>query len=212
MRLDELKGFRNFPELDILIQSLVDNEGSSMAAILDLKYHLMRTNYRVLGNGLYGITFQPPTRNYVIKIYIRDSGYDAATRIMKKNQHDPHIPKIIWGPATVNHQRDIKAIVLEQLLPLKSEAIRDTIHYLRYGFDKIEYHDFKLDLVSAERKIFSNFKSDPASGEIGMQFFKDIWPTLHKFYSRDRSLYFDLHPGNFMQRADGTVVVTDPLV
>jgi len=216
--LNELRGFRTFPLLDVILDKWKERytRGNSKHALSELKKLLSENNYRVLGNGALGITFQPPTRNYVIKIY-QDHAYSRVARVMKEHAQDVHMPKIIWGPVTIrtSNQTPIQAVVMEELKPISGlfEQIVDDDMFPSYANAYTSKHAFMREVEKNIRYGFYSIRPQSAKANYIRNICSELYDTLEKFKNVNPSgnNYYDLHSGNFMQRANGVIVVTDPI-
>lgn len=154
---------------------------------------------RELGSGIAATTIARPDDNSpVYKLYSHDPGYEKFLAHARENQDNPHFPKIMAvGKVPLNKEKTLhlRGVKMERLQPLSPD------HPL---------HDMMMDRFSGFAGSSSNVKKHLESNTE----LKEKYPKFHKTLNdlADRSHYLDLHPGNIMQRKDGTPVITDPYV
>jgi hypothetical protein len=216
--LNELRGFRTFPLLDVILDKWKERYSSvnSKDAIVALKKLLAENNYRVLGNGALGVTFQPPTRNYVIKIY-QDHAYSQVAKVMKVNAQDIHMPRIIWGPVNIRNSEHtpVQAVVMEELKPISGlfEKIVDDEMFPSYANAYASKEKFMQYVERNIRYGYYSMRHQSGRANYIRNICSELYDTLEKFQNVNPggNNYYDLHSGNFMQRANGVIVVTDPI-
>lgn len=169
-----------------------------------MRHHGVDTSEHELGSGLYGAVYQHPTKkDQVIKIFRKDSAYEAFAKHAKANHaKDPHLPKI----HAIHHiGKDIGYVRMEKLQPYTKKDVETKEHPLSGGNirGRVGYHATVNDRdqdISMEN-LQHNHPSVHAT----------VKEIAHKFAHKP-NFDFDLHKGNMMKRADGTPVVSDPMV
>lgn len=148
-------------------------------------------------------------KNSVLKVY-HDPAYHEFVNYAKAHQDDPHMPKIY------SHVRTPDGIGLVRMEKLKD--IRDGNTYE----NGVATHNSHF----SEGGVFEPYNEELWNARSGLTLhgllhdvpgssMRKHQPSFHKSLS-NLSLHFahkdfDLHPGNIMQRANGTPVITDPL-
>jgi len=234
--LNELRTPTSFEDLKTLFidfeQTLLINRRTAREATLDrlinlLEYgtndpnidieKLTRTNkFTILGSGTFAVTFKPIStkqRNYAVKVWIQDPAYDFVASVIKHNQNkkDIYVPKIIWGPKmlfTAPNGDKIQCMVMEELYPLRGEIYND-IDFIGYSIQGAGYLT-PLENIINDITHGSDELPD-AVQQRRIDLITKIYPTLKKFYKSGSDFDWDVHTGNLMLRADGTLLVTDPL-
>ena len=71
--------------------------------------------FEKLGHGSYASVFIHPKYPFVLKLFVKDSGYLDWLRFVKANQNNPHVPKIRGGLVKITDR--FYAVRLERLHP-----------------------------------------------------------------------------------------------
>jgi len=155
---------------------------------------------RELGSGIAATVLARPDDNEkpVYKLYSHDPGYEKFLSHVSQNKDNPHFPKIMAvGKVPLNKEgtRHLHGVKLERLQPLAPD------HPL-------------LDMMRDRYGGFSGYSDDIKKHLETNTALKEKYPRFHEAVKdlADRNNYLDLHPGNIMQRKDGTPVITDPYV
>ena len=182
---------------------------------------LEKSNITTKGGGFADV-ITSPNWDYAYKIFQLDSAYTAYLKSCKNNQDNPHIPKIIKGPKQIHSFHKRSHLALNHLYVVKLEKLEE-INHDNENIDIVEfvcdfaweylYRSNSLDLMldpfdSSSRTpdytledIFKKYPTYPL---------KPLLDTIKKINSYCRA-ELDLNPTNFMERKDGTIVITDPL-
>ena len=166
-----------------------------------------------LGTGAMGAVYARPSgstnrpdNKSVYKTYGQDSAYHAYINYARKNQDNPHVPKI-YGTAKIASNKEgtrhLHVVKMEKLEPLSDyHPIRDLTS------TPFEGRLFKTDMGN----VMANLDS-PRGNKL-----KEQYPHFHKILGdlahkhAEDGFDMDLHMGNIMQRHDGTPVITDPMI
>ena len=137
-----------------------------------------------LDDGSYATVHERGKHNSVIRIGRDDPGYEGFVKYVKDNPDDPHLPKIY----------------AHKIIPTKLTTVNIT---------RLE----KLENLSYSHPINQVLGNGPSFTLINRM--RAIHPTfadsLEKLTKHPNSRkWLDMHPGNIMQRKDGTPVITDP--
>ena len=204
MHLYELTGYRNLPGLDKFLN--INYQVRDNLEILGQE--LEKAGFRIFGNGSFGLAFQPPGREYVAKVWIHDPAYDYAINIIKSNQSNKHLPRLIWGPRSFSPTH--KIVVMEYLKPVRLERWQATCLWeMEDSFNSGRSNSFG-DVWREIEKSLSRWVDNDQLLEI-VQWSSDIYDTIKLF--EGSSFFYDLHQGNFMQRPiSGDLILIDPLM
>lgn len=197
MRISEITGVQRIKKSPVgyAARSIGNTKKSDYvrydAAWNQFVFELEELGFKRLGRGAYGVVFEKPGYPWVFKIFDSDPGYFAYFNFAKEHQNLSAVPRIKGKYIRINDST--YAVRMEKLYPLNEN----------------EYHN----LLKTLRKLFRNIHDET---------YKDIlaeleaeWPDIKEVIDLLPSLgirYVDLHNENIMKRADGSLVITDPLV
>jgi len=197
MRLNELTGYKSHP-LNRAASQLKPKEIETNQ-ISDYKYETDSMNNfiktaeqhgwkKINTDGYFANIFQHPNYPYVYKVFVDDRGYEKFLKVIRKNQNNPHVPKVRGRP--INIGKNSHAIRMELLQELDGE--NDPI-LKKYIAPSIE--------PKRGYSLFDYLDSDENS-----DYLEEHWPELDFIigYSGE-----DWNSSNVMKRGD-TLVVTDP--
>ena len=171
----------------------------------------------ILGHGVAGIVYDKPAKkkaNVVYKTYISDPAYDDFINYARKNQDNPHMPRIygkIKVPINKEGTQHLHVVKMEHLEPFDKSKQSISSHL----FSPRNRYYFKGHPNEIDDHLES--MSDDGVSTHGENL-KDFHPDFHKAIkhinniARDKQYEVDLHDNNVMQRLDGTPVITDPMV
>lgn len=140
--------------------------------------------FALVGTGINGAVFQHPDYPYVIKVYRRDQGYDEWLYFCQRNAANTYVPKLRGQVIRLN--AIFSAVRIEKLQPCPSDLAGDFID--------------RLDAL--ERRLV-DWRNPPLDAEPDLL-------AVAKF-TRDWESHGDVTPHNIMQRANGEVVLIDPI-
>lgn len=158
--------------------------------------NILKNTFKKVGSGAYADVYGKPERKHAVKVFFsHDEPYKQYLNLTK-NIQNPHFPQIKGTPKKLNNR--VHMVQMEKLhrldreqhhIAYKASEYADAVTFGEH--DSPEHHEFKENfphLVQAIHHIHNHIvkKNKGAFG-------------------------FDLHAGNFMQRHDGTVVITDPV-
>jgi hypothetical protein len=194
---------------------------------------LDKKGYRYLGGGIDKQAFLEPGTGQVLVIF----GYNKAAqggfssdqmmfvdwaKYCKKNKANPHLPRFSdWASFDFQGKR---------YLQIRMEPLQELSDYLKMiivNLEEVAKYS-KSNPKTAYKKLanFANFNLLDA-GEPddldhkaivknlgGEQAAYNLLKTVYdvKKFGKQHGFKIDLHSGNYMQRADGTIVVNDPYV
>lgn len=155
-----------------------------------------------LGAGVGGTAYKRSKNDTVVKVY-RDSGYHEFAKYAKKNQNDPHMPKIYaHGRIKDSPYAAVRMEKLEHIKPDHPLYKHISASYQRPGPNGALYD---LD----------HLKNYDPENNLAHKRFHEEFPTVSHSLLKMKEKFprhgLDFHHGNVMQRDDGTPVITDPL-
>jgi hypothetical protein len=162
---------------------------------------MKKLGWKITGSGMYSNVFLNPTKNYVLKINMReDIGYQRYVELIHRSR-TIHFPKI----------SDEKFLTLggDTYGMYLIEKLRHLPKPYNYAYAEIitkitEACDSPINIIV---KWFNeNYGDDPNKITLPISLIKAS-QKLGKYYNQ-----IDIHEDNIMQRADGTIVITDPYV
>ena len=176
-----------------------------------LKQYFTDRGYNIEGEGRDQMVFHRPGQRHVIKVIglgddlaRRDNVADYV-RFFALNQRNPHFPRVSQ-PREIQIGDEIYTIYRQELLqslPGEEEVM-----------DWMEKFGAALSDPARARAWLRQNPPPPNLPRPQVQGLYTAVRRLQQFYGDDLggSIKLDLgHTGNFMQRADGTIVVVDPL-
>lgn len=154
-----------------------------------------------IGSGRYGQVFSHPKWNYVVKLY-DDEYYTRFVRFANRNPN-PAFPKFYGTPQRVlpfyrrHKENTFQYLVrMEKLLPLPTDIGK----IIAKNYDTIAYELNRGNLSKNSQEVINqNPRLLPVFKAISEIMFSNIVGAL------------DIHPENLMQRANGDIVIIDPL-
>lgn len=198
---------------------------------------LYSKGWKQIGSGANARTFGHPHKNYVIKLYENDPGYDIFLNFIEQNQHDRHVVRIKKNIFTRDDKSSpgMNAIALEKLKPVKYgknfDLYFDIVSMLG---DRLKTYYTQLYKRKTNIEIFDMIVRDTISTSYAVKEFGITEKKFNKVISKIRNSpltntifnlqkymidhnmnerFWDLHKGNFMIRpTTGELVITDPLV
>ena len=186
----------------------------------------------VIGVGKYGKVFSHPSWSYVLKMY-QDEFYTRFVRFAYRNQHSS-FPKFYGPPQRIipfyrrYASNSIAYVVrMEKLYELPKETYKTIDDWLYRGISYIEAIKRGTANTEVEDWHYPNSKErrEGKKPELKKSFsYQDIMDILKqypKLFNVFEGLHMiieakligslDMHRDNFMQRANGDIVIVDPL-
>jgi hypothetical protein len=192
------------PKINDKVISTVKNEFSVAG---DLDIGLAKLGWKPIGQGSFNVIYANKNKSYVLKINTtRDRAFETYSKIIHKIPNI-HFPKISDEKQLKIGNRYYNIYLIEKLIKIprqragKYEEIFDWVFHLI----NLDYKLDNTDLSIGFAKLL---------GSTGIPLLLRKNPELIKalkivaYGVKSHSL--DLHSENFMQRQDGTVVITDP--
>ena len=188
--------------------------------------------YQYLGSGVDKQAWLEPSTGQVLIVFGYRKGVDDFSPDQRmfidwitycnQNKNNPHLPRFSGFESFRFQGKNYIQARMERLNEVPAR-IKELVSYLESAADHMGAKDFDAAL---KRLTFAGnwddeadeFKYDTVEQIVGFlggpDRAADLLNTVHqvKEFSRQHGYSLDLHSGNYMQRADGTVVVNDPFV
>lgn len=148
----------------------------------------------VHSDGRFSVVLEHPKWDHVWKTYVADPGYEHFLKIVQANPN-PHYPKISKIKKIVPpfrrfaHQPYLWAVKMEKLLPISSQNMK---------------------IVKAVLNVYNHWTSSEQFHSKYPQY-TQLFDAIFGVIGDRGGNILDLEERNFMQRRDGTIVMTDPL-
>ena len=171
----------------------------------------------VLGSGAYGTVITSKDPNIVYKVLESDAGYMRFVRFVQQYP-DKHFPKIYKVKNLTNFFRrygiqndKFIVVALEKLQPVNPKKIGMDAEFIAALLNTHSPHEPPKIMPDGNE----NDNRLPASMFLQwLPELKGLWSAglkLRGLNSESNDYFWDIHSGNIMMRADGTIVITDPL-
>ena len=199
---------------------------------------LKAKGYKRLGSGVDQTAFVEPGTGHVLKVFGTQCTRRGAKPTLSadqkmfklwaefcaKNQNNPHLPRIydwdtfVWNEETYDYRSGGLTKEPCLYLQIRTEPLKHVPNAYRSWLDQLsqmagDNQDFDEafnylryhDLPSLERYV------DRPGSIQNLKSFYNTMKALARMGDK-QGWVWDLHPGNIMQRADGTLVINDPWV
>jgi hypothetical protein len=192
----------------------------------ELSHTLASKGFDYLGHGNFTRVFAKPDATSVIRVGDGSDSWLVFANLCRQS-NNPHFPKItrlgFRSDGTENGKRILVAVV-ERLIPLKLDSHAFTIRYtpiVAYilaavspdWWGKANWIYGNLCLVAQQRDQINRRDAAALHAWVAAEA-KQIEPAMKAALDSISNLSgvnFDFSPDNFMRRADGTLVITDPV-
>lgn len=157
----------------------------------DVRNLFLSSGWFEVGAGYYAEVYGKSEKDYVVKVFERDGAYLAFLKMIQEhpNKHFPKVKGRVWISPSYNGVR------LENLYPAEPVFSRMFSAYL------INKRHAEFVLESLLEKANEYLRDKPKLLEALDMIDEKL---LNRFH-------LDLGVDNVMQRADGTIVITDPI-
>jgi hypothetical protein len=204
-------------------QDTVDEMAGSIHG--GIRKELMSKGYKYLGGGIDKHVFSEPGTGNAFIVFGTRRGYKEFTpdqkmfadwvRYCEKHSNNPHLPKFS-GLESFQFRGQTYIQCRMERLQEASDKIGQVLHFIAdYASDLgggLSYEDVIIDMLDSENIDYSfNQIVENLGGPESAAMLIDTVKTVIEF-GMNHGFSIDLHRGNYMQRADGTVVINDPFV
>lgn len=151
-------------------------------------------------------------KHSVLKVY-HDPAYHDFVKYAQSHQDDPHMPKIY---SHVRTSDGIGLVRMEKLKDLRDGNVYDPKNPAnnrtnQHFSDTGVFAPYNEELWQARTGAGLHGLLHDVPGKVMRQSQPSFHKSLSNLSFHFANKTFDMHPGNVMQRADGTPVITDPL-
>ena len=182
--------------------------GITIKLLNELEDLLLRRGWKMVGGGAFSDTWLHPKGELILKINRRsDPAYDRFIDVIQKYPN-PHFPKIMDAKQIIGGRWPYGIYLIEKLEKLSM----DKKYIFSQALHNIAIHpDMTRNQLSEQTNDtytdYENLKFQEC-----MKTMPDSLMEAMRIIGRNCPVksYFDLHPGNIMQREDGTIVIIDP--
>ncbi len=197
MRISEITGVQRIKKSPVGVAARTIGDTNKLIysdynkAWTNFVFELEELGFERLGRGAYGIVFEKPGYPWVFKVFNDDPGYFAYFNFARQHQNLSAVPKIKGKYIRINN--NTYAVRMEKLYPVNKKTHQQLLDALRVLSRTVDYDLYDSTLAQIKEK----------------------WPNIEAVLQLLPSLgdkYVDLHADNIMKRADGSLVITDPLV
>lgn len=184
---------------------------------------LEKKGYKFLGAGVDQSAYLEPGTGYVLKVFGSDESDQFSddhkmfvkwAKFCDKHKNNPYLPKFYGYDSFIFKNKRYLQIRQEALNEI-DQSTGDLLEVMA-DYNQDENDDFStfVNLLPVEYGSSINDAYKRLVGKIGVDGVNKLFKTMTKLLSISdkKGWIFDLHAGNFMQRADGTPVIVDPWV
>ena len=180
----------------------------------------MSGDYEEAGRGSFGVTLKHSSKPTVVKFWISDSSYDNFINYVAAHP-SKHLPKLYSKPKELSSffarpkefPDKVNYVKMEKLESIRNEADADLISFL---FNQLSKMHSKKE-VDTLIKSLEEYKDSPHSEWVRLEelvndlpkFLHEMFEMLHHLLNGKNIL--DIHDENIMLRANGELVITDPI-
>ena len=216
------------PEVEVVdatrLERLSEGDLDEMAGVINvgISQALSKKGYKYLGGGIDKQAYLEPGTGGVLIIFDYRKGqkdFSPDQRMFinwinycNARQNNPHLPRFS-GFESFRFQG--KNYIQARMEPL--QELPDEIGYLVGYADQVikkRKTDYKKELKTMSQYAMLHAASDAVKQLGGKKAAANLLNTVYdvKRFGRKQGYSIDLHKGNYMRRADGTIVVNDPYV
>lgn len=171
---------------------------------------------RCIGKGKFGQVFWKGGWNYVVKVFDNDCAYLDYVDFCINNPN-PHYPKFVKKPLHM-HQFHMRPHNSQKTMQVLKIEMLETLHDSWYGTNLHDLYDLycgeikSIELMSDHEYTLSEYTSiEQVYKAFPGQQIEGLLEAIHMIRQSLPEYDLDLHSGNIMQRADGTIVLSDPI-
>jgi len=205
MKLLELVGVKKFYDADI--EDVLKSMGT----------------HEELGRGTFGVTLKHGTKPEVVKFWITDSSYDDFINYVLAHPYK-HFPKLLSKPKmlsafflrTKDFPEKVRYVKMEVLQRIKGRIDADVINDIFYGLrddcaSKKDVDEYIGRYLTEPNMTFNKKYLDRLNEMVPNvpEFCHAMFDMLHHVLKGKNEL--DIHDENIMLRANGEIVITDPV-
>lgn len=185
---------------------------------------LQKAGYKMLGGGM-DATVWGRDEGEVLKVLMpSENKEDAEMSFLifhdacQEMKNNPHVPKFIdeYSVFEINGT-DYMQVTMEKLYPIPHGSVDEAAVWALSDLCTVPFIKWRDVVAEIEKPEFWSGLDFVSNNKI-MEIWRDIdnyqllFQTMQAFYkiAKSGNIGWDLHSENVMQRADGTLVITDP--
>jgi hypothetical protein len=191
---------------------------------------LTAKGYKKLGSGVDQTVYLEPGTGYALKIFGTQGGknfsrdhemFFAWAKYCMKNSNNPFLPKfagyesfVLDGDIYLQIRQELlndAGSNMGKILEIMAAAAEDGVKNINKLHDYIQnyFDEYDVFITDADEDDYQDLLK-----QLGPQNTQLLLSTLNSVYTMGKKsgYSFDLYPGNFMARANGTPVIVDPWV
>ena len=197
-----------------------------------ISQYLAKKGYKYLGGGIDKQAYLESSTGQVLIVFGYRKGIDDFSpdqrmfvnwiNYCNKNKDNPHLPRFSGFETFQFQGKNYIQARMERLNEVPAR-IKELVSYLDHAADHMGAKDFdaalkRLTFAGNYDEEADEFRYDTVEQIVdflgGPDRAANLLNTVHqvKQFSRQHGYSLDLHSGNYMQRADSTIVVNDPFV
>ena len=211
-----------------------DAELDEMAGKINvgISQYLAKRGYQYLGGGIDKQAYLEPGGQVLIVFGYRPGNTENFSpdqrmfidwiKYCNQNKSNPHLPRFTGFESFQFQGKNYIQARMERLNEVPAR-IKELVSYLDHAADHMGAKDFdaalkRLTFAGNYDEEADEFRYDTVEQIVdflgGPERAANLLNTVHqvKQFSRQHGYSLDLHSGNYMQRANGTIVVNDPFV
>jgi len=182
--------------------------------------HSMSGDYQEVGRGSFGVTLKHSSKPIVVKFWISDTSYDDFINYVATHP-SKHLPKLYSKPKELssffaipkNFPEKVHYVKMEKLERLKdnhdADLIKGIFNELCDLPSKKDVDHLIEQLEEAKDSDYSEWSRLKKLVDDVPKFLHEMFEMLHHLLNGKNNL--DIHDENIMQRANGELVITDPI-
>lgn len=186
-----------------LLNQIISERGVHDANLGErLMMFIKQRGFTLIGSGTYARVYGSAHAPYVIKIFRKDPCYSKFLSLAAKTQNS-HFPRLVGEPRRISAQD-----IMIKMEKLKKASPRNTFLVKRISQGFTQIYGMRVhgqDNSGLDAKLSAWLKGIEQHAEL-----IEAVKLLHDTFGKD-GCYLDLDTSNIMQRADGTVVIIDPV-
>jgi hypothetical protein len=189
----EQKGIKPIEEL----QNIQAHKAKKFGNMMEFEKYMEGLGFHVLGTGWFSAVFSHPKLNYVLKVANLDGAYRKFVEYAFANSNNPHLPRFKGQLMQVTS--DVFMIRMEMLNEIDPSTYDDSVNPCFAAAQAICNGAYGAEPDNSLTRTFVDI-----IGKLkGVLVKAGRWPA--------KQIRLDMKEDNVMCRADGTIVVTDPV-
>lgn len=189
----EQKGIKPIEEL----QNIQTHKAKKFASMPEFEKYMTGMGFRVVGKGWFSAVFTHPKLNYVLKVANLDGAYRKFVDYVFSHSNNPHLPRFKGRLMQVTDA--VFMIRMEFLDEIDDATYGDTVNPSFAAAQAMCNGAYGVEPDTSLTRTFV----DIIEKLKGVKVKAGRWPA--------QQIRLDMKKDNVMCRADGTIVITDPV-